>query len=95
VPYLNDALPFATKMDAKGLDVLVSLRHWAGSLDCSNCKLSVTVNEVDVNYVWRAIQAKTATNSLLKAALQITLAWKTFGSESYNRIFQEIGYLGY
>jgi hypothetical protein len=90
----NVALPYAVNMDAKGLAVLVSLRHWAGSLGCSNCKLSITVNGVDVNYVWRAIQAKTATNAQLKAALQNTLAGKTVGSSSYNRINHEIVYLG-
>jgi hypothetical protein len=90
----NIALPYATKMDAKGLAVLVSLRHWAGSLGCSNCKLSITVNGVDVNYLWEAIKAKTATNAQLKAALQKTLPGKAVGSVSYNRINHEIVYLG-
>ena len=90
----NIALPYAVNMDAKGLAVLVSLRHWAGSLGCSNCKLSITVNGVDVNYLWNAIQAKTATNAQLKAALQKTLPGKAVGSVSYNRINHEIVYLG-
>jgi hypothetical protein len=89
----NIALPYAVNMDAKGLAVLVSLRHWAGSLGCSNCKLSITVNGVDVNYLWNAIQAKTATNAQLKAALQKTLPGKAVGSVSYNRINHEIVYL--
>ena len=90
----NIALPYAVNMDAKGLAVLVSLRHWAGSLGCSNCKLSITVNGVDVNYLWNAIQAKTATNDQLKAALQKTLPGKAVGSVSYTRINHEIVYLG-
>ena len=90
----NIALPYAVNMDAKGLAVLVSLRHWAGSLGCSNCKLSITVNGVDVNYLWEAIKAKTATNAQLKAALQKTLPGKAVGSVSYNRINHEIVYLG-
>lgn len=90
----NVALPYATKMNAKGLAVLVSLRHWAGSLGCSNCKLSIAVYDVDVNYVWAAIKNKTATNAQLKTALQKTLAGKTVGSVSYNRINHEIVYLG-
>jgi len=90
----NVALPYAVNMDAKGLAVLVSLRHWAGSLGCSNCKLSITANGVDVNYVWEAIKNKTATNAQLKAALQNTLTSKAVGSVSYNRINNEIIYLG-
>jgi hypothetical protein len=90
----NIALPYAAKMNAKGLAVLVSLRHWAGSLGCSNCKLSISVNRVDVNYVWDAIKAKTATNAQLKVALQKTLPGKAVGSVSYNRINHEIVYLG-
>jgi hypothetical protein len=90
----NIALPYAAKMDAKGLAVLVSLRHWAGSLGCSNCKLSITVGGVDVNYIWNAIKLKTATNAQLKAAMQKTLPGKAVGSVSYNRINHEIVYLG-
>ena len=90
----NIALPYAVNMDAKGLAVLVSLRHWAGSLGCSNCKLSITVNGVDVNYLWEAIKNKKATNAQLKAALQKTLPGKAVGSVSYNRINHEIVYLG-
>ena len=90
----NIALPYAVNMDAKGLAVLVSLRHWAGSLGCSNCKLSITVGGVDVNYIWEAIKLKTATNAQLKAAMQKTLPGKTVGSVSYNRINAEILYLG-
>ena len=90
----NVALPYATKMNAKGLAVLVSLSHWAGSLGCSNCKLSIAVYGVDVNYVWAAIKNKTATNAQLKTALQKTLAGKAVGSVSYNRINHEIVYLG-
>ena len=81
-------------MDDKGLAVLVSLRHWAGTLGCSNCKLSITVNGVDVNYIWQTIQAKTATNAQLKKALQDTLPGKAVGSVAYNRIKHEITYLG-
>lgn len=90
----NIALPYAVNMDAKGLAVLVSLRHWAGSLGCSNCKLSITVGGVDVNYIWDAIKLKTATNAQLKAAMQKTLPGKAVGSVSYNRINHEIVYLG-
>jgi hypothetical protein len=90
----NVALPYAVNMDAKGLAVLVSLRHWAGSLGCSNCKLSILAKGADVNYLWEAIKGKTATNAQLKAALQKTLPGKAVGSVSYNRIYLEIVYLG-
>lgn len=97
-PFIIDsydiAKPYAVNMDAKGLAVLVSLRHWAGSLGCSNCKLSASVNGVDTNYLWTAIKGKTATNAQLKAALVKTVPYKPVGSVSYNRINHEITYLG-
>ena len=80
-------------MDDKGLAVLVSLRHWAGTLGCTNCKLSISVAGKDVNYVWNAIQGKIATNAQLKTALKNTLPGKTVGTATYNRIQHEINYL--
>ena len=90
----NVVVPYAVQLDNKGNAVLVSLRHWAGSLGCSNCKLSVTVNGVDINYLWDVIQGKTATNVQVKAALLKTLVYKAVGSVAYNRINHEINYLG-
>jgi hypothetical protein len=97
-PYIMEGygivLPYAVNMDNKGMAVLVSLRHWAGSLGCSNCKLSITVNGVDKNYLWEAIKGKTATNAQLKTALKSTVVGKPVGSVAYNRINHEITYLG-
>jgi hypothetical protein len=90
----NVVLPYATKMDNKGMAVLVSLRHWAGSLGCMNCKLSINAKNVETNYLWDAIKSKTASNAAVKSALQKTLAGKTVGSVAYNRIKHEITYLG-
>ena len=89
----NVALPYAVKMDAKGLAALVSLRHWAGTLGCTNCKLSIAVNGVDTNYVWNAIKDKIGTNLQLKSALSSTLPGKVVGTATYNRIKHEITYL--
>lgn len=85
--------PYSANMNKKGHAVLVSLRHWAGSLGCSNCKLSVTVNGVDTNYIWKAISGKTATNAQLKAAIIKTRDGKAVGSVSYNRLNKEATYL--
>jgi hypothetical protein len=63
-------------------------------LGCLNSKLSITVNGVDTNYLWKAIKARTATHAQLKAALQKTLPGKAVGSVSYDRINHEIVYLG-
>ena len=90
----NVALPYAVNMDNKGMAVLVSLRHWAGTLGCSNCKLSITVNGVDTNYIWNTIKDKTATNLLMKSALLKTVVGKPIGSVAYNRLNHEITYLG-
>lgn len=91
----NAVAPYAVNLDSKGNAVLVSLRHWAGSLGCSNCKLSVLVNGIDTNYLWTAIKGKTATNAQIKQALEKTLPGKLpIGSATYNRIKHEITYLG-
>ena len=89
----NVALPYSEYMNDKGLATLVSLRHWAGSLGCTNCKLSITVAGKDTNYVWNAIKAKTATTGELLTALKNTLPGKTSGTATYNRIKHEIDYL--
>ena len=85
--------PYSNNMDKKGHAVLVSLRHWAGSLGCNNCKLSYTSGGVDTNSLWAAISGKTATNAQVKAALLKTRNGKTVGSVSYNRLNQEYIYL--
>lgn len=96
-PFISEAYsvckPYAAKMTDKGLAVLVSLRHWAGSLGCSNCKLSVIENKVDTNHVWNTIKDKTATNKQLKTSLEKTLLGKSVGTAAYNRIKHEITYL--
>jgi hypothetical protein len=89
----NVALPYAAKMDSKGLATLVSLRHWAGSLGCTNCKLSLLVGGIDTNYVWNAIKDKIGTNLQLKTAMEKTLPGKTVGTATYNRLQHEITYL--
>lgn len=89
----NKILPYASFMDNKGKAALVSLRHWAGSLGCSNCKLSITVNGIDTNYLWNTIKTKLANNLMVKTALSQTLVGKTVGSVSFNRISHEIAYL--
>jgi hypothetical protein len=87
--------PYAVNLDDKGNAVLVSLRHWCGSLGCSNCKLSILVNGVDTNYLWNEIKGKTARNEQIKQALMKTLQGKLpIGSATYNRIKHEINYLG-
>ena len=85
--------PYSVNMDKKGHAALVSLRHWAGSLGCSNCKLSITSGGVDTNPLWTAISGKTATNAQVKAALIKTRDGKTAGTVSYNRLNHEITYL--
>ena len=71
---INIVLPYSTNMSIKGHAALVSLRHWAGSLGCNNCKLSTKVNGVDTNYIWQAISGKTATTAQLKTALEKLVA---------------------
>ena len=101
---IHTVQPYAKKMDSqgKGLATLVSLRHWAGSLGCtnSNCKLVVTVSEKNgkkkqINYVWDAIKDSKATKATLKTALEKTLATikNQKGTARYNRIKAEIAYL--
>jgi hypothetical protein len=91
----NAVAPYSINLDNKGNAVLVSLRHWAGSLGCSKCKLSFLVNGVDTNYLWNAIKGKTATNDQIKQALMKTLPGKLpVGTATYNRINHEIKYLG-
>ena len=88
----NVAQPYRGQMNDKGLAVLESLRHWAGSLGSTSGKLFV--NSKNANLVWNVIKDKKATNAELREALKQTLLDKTSGTAGYNRIKHEIAYLG-
>ena len=86
---------YAQKMDQRAVNVLVSLRHFAGAL--GNTKGRVLAREVDGrvrNLVWEAIKGKTATTEDLKGALEATRATYTAEERAIrNRITNEIDHL--
>lgn len=63
------ALDYGAAMSTEGRDVLMSLKHWAGSLGSSGGKLA----PAGTNWVWKAISAKTATSAKLTMALCNTI----------------------
>ena len=85
--------PYSANMDIKGHAALVSLRHWAGSLGCTGCKLSISSPTGEINPLWQAISGKTATNAQVRAALIKTRDGKAVGTVAYNRLNHEITYL--
>lgn len=87
------ALPYTLNMDDKSASVLVSLRYWAGSLDCTNCHLAVLVNQIKTNFVWEAIKAKNATRSKMYESLLKSVYYIPSTSLIYKRFYDEIVYL--
>jgi len=84
----------ANNLSETAVEVLISLRHWAGKLGntASNQKaqkLVVTKDGARTNPVWNALEGKEATDETLLTALKATLAAHTVEGKK-RRIRQEI-----
>jgi len=84
----------AKNLSETAVEVLISLRHWAGKLGntASNQKaqkLVVTKDGARTNPVWNALEGKEATDETLLTALKATLAAHTVEGKK-RRIRQEI-----
>lgn len=90
--YYN-VLPYTMNMDDKGASVLVSLRYWAGPLDCTNCQLTVLIDQVKRNLIWEAIKDKNATKSKIYESLLKSVYYIPSTSLIYKRFYDEIIYL--
>jgi len=101
-PFLNEDLdkvtPYCDNLSCNGTDVLVSLRHWAGSLGNSHPDGKLCVEDPPgsrqcQNFLWQAIKADTATDKDIKTALGATLNLLRPRSGAYNRVKAEISHL--
>ena len=86
---------YAQKMDQSGVNVLVSIRHFAGAL--GNMKSRVLAREVNGkvrNLIWEAVKGQGATNEDLKSALEATRATYTAEERAIrNQTTNEIDHL--